>query len=104
MEPFGPDDLKFPFSRSNKPLSKTTKSSHFQGQMTLRAGNPPILHILVCYSLTSFFVIVNFDVIFAKNFIDAMIIGDSDFRHHFCQNFLWTSLNILSMELVGLDG
>ncbi|KAG5582362.1 hypothetical protein H5410_052989 [Solanum commersonii] len=32
------------------------------------------------------------------------IIGDSNFRRHFCQKISWTSLKTLDIELVGPNG
>ncbi|KAG5588869.1 hypothetical protein H5410_039383 [Solanum commersonii] len=44
-------------------LALTDKTFYFQGQMSLKAGKPPLLPIFMCYSSPSF---LNFDLIFAK--------------------------------------
>ncbi|KAG5600583.1 hypothetical protein H5410_031953 [Solanum commersonii] len=49
-------------------LVMMAKTSHFQGQMSLETGKPPILLIFVCYSSPSFLVFKNSYVIFAKIF------------------------------------
>ena len=46
----------------------TFKMTYYQGQMSPRAGNPPILSIFVCHSLPFVLVIQNSDIIFVKIF------------------------------------
>ncbi|KAG5582368.1 hypothetical protein H5410_052995 [Solanum commersonii] len=87
----------------------TAKTSHFQGQTSLRVDNPPILHIFMSVKTLAMEPVVpegqndSFSRL-NKPLSSPWIIGDPDFRHHFCQNLSWTSLKTLAMELVGLDG
>ncbi|KAG5582351.1 hypothetical protein H5410_052978 [Solanum commersonii] len=89
MEPIGYDEQNNSNSRSNYP----------------RRRFPPILLIFVCYSSPSLLVIRNFDVIFAKNFMDYTIFfGNPEFQRQFCRNLSWTSVKTLTMEEVGPYG
>ncbi|KAG5569107.1 hypothetical protein H5410_058873 [Solanum commersonii] len=130
MEPVGPHGQNGPFSRSNDPRSRirphfcqnftgrplrpylwsqlalTAKTTHFKGQMIPEARWPKahfqgkaILGILPIF---------NSDLIFAKILLGRplrpYLRSAVEFRPHFCQNFTWTSVKTLPMELVGPHG
>ncbi|KAG5574357.1 hypothetical protein H5410_054491 [Solanum commersonii] len=62
-------------------LALTAKTSHFQGQTIPGVGKPPFYQFSCA--------------------IVHGIFGDLEFRPHFCQNFTWTSVKTLPIDLVG---
>ncbi|KAG5582352.1 hypothetical protein H5410_052979 [Solanum commersonii] len=113
----------FKVKRDSKQLAVTAKTTHFQGQKILGDGKPPILPNFMCYSSLPLLVIRNSNMIFAEIFHRrslrpslwnklALIVKTAHFQSqknpgaviHFCQNFSWTSVKTLVMELVGPDG
>ncbi|KAG5578677.1 hypothetical protein H5410_049304 [Solanum commersonii] len=90
MELVGPHGQNVPFSRSTEPRSKpylwsqfalTAKMSHFECQTNPREVKLPILQLFVCY-------------------YSPWTFWCPEFQAHFCDNFSWTSVKTLAMELV----
>ena len=65
-------------------IGPDVQNDPFSRLKSLVVGKSPILPIFVYYS--------------------AWIFGDSEFKRNFFSKFLWTSINTLSMEIVGPEG
>ncbi|KAG5628344.1 hypothetical protein H5410_000061 [Solanum commersonii] len=101
MEPFGPHIQNGPLSRSNNPQSRKTPSFidlHNSDHIFAKILPGHLLRPYLWSQLALTAKTAHFQGQTCSR------VGDPKFRPHFCQNFAWTSVKTLTMELIGPHG